>query len=205
MPKQTFFNLNEEKRQALIDAAKKEFSRVSIYDASISNIVKTAKISRGSFYQYFEDKEDIFFYLLNEDAKRRHEHFITFLKKYDGDIFETMIAIFQVSLEYSQDQGKNDFIRNAFLNMNYKIENTFAKLLTKDTFNKRYAEIFKLINTEKLNVSSEEELYHFLEITVAVTFHNLVQSYAKELPIEEAMENYTAELSLLKRGLIKSP
>ncbi|MFD2923276.1 TetR/AcrR family transcriptional regulator [Halobacillus naozhouensis] len=203
MPKQTFYNLKGEKRQALLDAAKKEFSRVSFYDASISNIVKTAKIPRGSFYQYFEDKEDIFFYLLNEDAKRRHEHFITFLKKYDGDIFATMIAIFQVSLEYSQDQGKNDFIRNAFLNMNYKIENTFAKFLTDETVNNRYEEIFQLVSTKKLNVSSEEELFHLLEIIVAVTFHNLVQSYAKELPIEKAIENYTAELNLLKKGLLR--
>ncbi|MFK4998922.1 TetR/AcrR family transcriptional regulator [Bacillus sp. N9] len=32
----------------------------------MANIVKEAGIPRGSFYQYFEDKEDAFFYLLNE-------------------------------------------------------------------------------------------------------------------------------------------
>ncbi|UOR10398.1 TetR/AcrR family transcriptional regulator [Halobacillus amylolyticus] len=202
MPKQTFFNLKEEKRQTLIDAAKKEFSRVSLYDASISNILKTAGIPRGSFYQYFEDKEDIFFYLLNEDAKERHEHFVSYLKKYEGDLFETMTGLFQDALEYSQDRGKNDFIRNAILNMNYKIENTFAKVLSEETFSNRYTEIYHLVDTKKLNITSEQELFHVLQIIVAVTMQNLVQSFARDLPIDAAMKNYTVELGLLKKGLL---
>ncbi|UOQ91721.1 TetR/AcrR family transcriptional regulator [Halobacillus shinanisalinarum] len=203
MPKQTFFNLKEEKRQTLIDAAKKEFSRVSLYDASISNILKTSGIPRGSFYQYFEDKEDIFFYLLNEDAKDRHEHFVSYLKNYDGDLFETMKGLFQSALEHSQERGKNDFIRNAILNMNYKIENTFAKVLNEETFSNRYMEVYHLVNTKNLNISSERELFHVLQIIVAVTMHNLVHSFARDLPIETAVKNYTTELDLLKKGLCK--
>ncbi|WP_225350832.1 TetR/AcrR family transcriptional regulator [Lacticaseibacillus camelliae] len=63
MPKPTFFRLAETKRKRLIKAAYDEFSRASFQDASISNIIKEAGIPRGSFYQYFEDKSDIFFLL----------------------------------------------------------------------------------------------------------------------------------------------
>ncbi|MCU5751761.1 TetR/AcrR family transcriptional regulator, partial [Bacillus cereus] len=70
MPKQTFFNLEREKKELLIQAAMKEFSRVPLFEASISNIIKDAGIPRGSFYQYFEDKEDVFFFLLNDHSKR---------------------------------------------------------------------------------------------------------------------------------------
>ena len=62
VPKPTFLNLSKEKQELLITAAKKEFSRVPLNGASISNIIKDAGIPRGSFYQYFEDKEDIFFF-----------------------------------------------------------------------------------------------------------------------------------------------
>ena len=57
MPKSTFFNLNEEKRIKIEKALKTEFSRGSFEEASVSNIVTNAQIPRGSFYQYFEDKE----------------------------------------------------------------------------------------------------------------------------------------------------
>ena len=59
MPKETFLKLPEEKKNKIIKAAKKEFERVPLEQASIKNIVEDAEISRGSFYQYFESKEDL--------------------------------------------------------------------------------------------------------------------------------------------------
>lgn len=59
VPKETFFNLAEEKKEKIINAAKKEFKRVPLEQASIKNIVEDAGIARGSFYQYFESKEDL--------------------------------------------------------------------------------------------------------------------------------------------------
>lgn len=69
MPKDTFLNLSEDKKNKIINAAKKEFSRVPIEEASIKNIVEEAEIARGSFYQYFESKEDLLKYILNSKAK----------------------------------------------------------------------------------------------------------------------------------------
>jgi AcrR family transcriptional regulator len=65
MPKETFFNLPEEKRQRLIDLAIEEFAAHDYRLASISRIVARAGIAKGSFYQYFEDKRDLFLYLLD--------------------------------------------------------------------------------------------------------------------------------------------
>ncbi|WP_240452190.1 TetR/AcrR family transcriptional regulator [Virgibacillus sp. YIM 98842] len=61
MPKQTFFNLPEDKKTILLDAVEKEFSRVPLFEASVANMVQDAGIPRGSFYQYFDNKEDAFF------------------------------------------------------------------------------------------------------------------------------------------------
>ena len=59
MPKETFVKLPEEKKDKIIKAAKKEFARVPFEQTSIKNIVEDADIARGSFYQYFESKEDL--------------------------------------------------------------------------------------------------------------------------------------------------
>ena len=65
MPTPTFFRLPEEKRARLTQAAWQEFSSVRFSEASINRIVRAAQIPRGSFYQYFADKDDLFFYLLD--------------------------------------------------------------------------------------------------------------------------------------------
>ena len=69
MPKETFLKLPEEKKNKIIKAAKKEFERVPFEQTSIKNIVEDAEIARGSFYQYFESKEDLLKYILNSKAK----------------------------------------------------------------------------------------------------------------------------------------
>jgi len=64
VPSETFFRLPEEKRQRLMDAAWEEFTTVRFSDASINKIIRSANIPRGSFYQYFTDKDDLFSYLV---------------------------------------------------------------------------------------------------------------------------------------------
>ena len=64
MPTSTFFRLPEEKRDRLIEACWAEMTRVRFTEISISRIITAARIPRGSFYQYFTDKEDLVRYLL---------------------------------------------------------------------------------------------------------------------------------------------
>src|SRR5690606_26935268 len=71
MPTETFFNLPEEKRQRIIEAAIDEFSRYSFHKARVTAIADNAGIAKGSFYQYFEDKKDLYKYLMETIAKKK--------------------------------------------------------------------------------------------------------------------------------------
>lgn len=66
MPKQTFFNLPDDKRERIAELAVEEFSERPYAKASISRIVERAGIAKGSFYQYFEDKLDLYRWLMFE-------------------------------------------------------------------------------------------------------------------------------------------
>ncbi|MDR1536550.1 MAG: TetR/AcrR family transcriptional regulator [Clostridiales bacterium] len=70
MPRETFYKLKDEKKQRIFYAAVQEFSKCSFSEASLNQIVKTAKIPWGSFYQYFENKEDIFSYVIETIMKK---------------------------------------------------------------------------------------------------------------------------------------
>jgi len=75
VPKQTFLNLPEEKRETIINAAVEEFAQYGLESASINRIVKNSGIAKGSFYQYFEDKMDVFKYLLDVLSNEKMEFF----------------------------------------------------------------------------------------------------------------------------------
>jgi len=75
MPKQTFLNLPEEKRQTITNTAIDEFAAFGFEASSINRIVTNSGISKGSFYQYFEDKMDVFRYLMDMLANEKIEFF----------------------------------------------------------------------------------------------------------------------------------
>lgn len=202
LPKQTFFQIPKEKQDTLIQAAKEEFSRVPLHEASIANIVKSAGIPRGSFYQYFEDKEDLFYYLTNQLIQRNNERFITILKDKNGDIFEAFIELFQLVIKNQREQEYKNFFKNVFLNMNYKLENKLADHMYENK-KKQYQNILALINRDQLNIKDEGELRQVVKILRAITSQNFVQVFGQDLTNEEALNNYMAQIELLKRGLCK--
>jgi len=71
MPKGTFSNLPEVKRRRIIDAALEEFSANSYGRASLTRITRQAGIAKGSMYQYFDDKFDLYCYLLRLAGERK--------------------------------------------------------------------------------------------------------------------------------------
>jgi TetR/AcrR family transcriptional regulator len=64
MPKATFFNLPKAKRARIAELAVEEFSERPYNEASISRIVARAGIAKGSFYQYFENKLELYRWLV---------------------------------------------------------------------------------------------------------------------------------------------
>lgn len=195
--------MSQDKQNTLILAAKKEFSRVPLHEASIANIIKEAGIPRGSFYQYFEGKEDLYYHLLTKLSQKNADKFIVLIKEENGDLFEAFIGLFYFMVRNRKNQENGNFFRNTFLNMNYKMENTLANNLYEENMRNQHISMFRFINRDNLNISDEQEFQHILKIIISVTFHNLIQVFVKDLTDEEALEDYRAQIELLKKGLGK--
>lgn len=91
---ETFLRLPEEKRRRFLDAAWEEFTAARFTDVSINQIVRRAGIPRGSFYQYFAGKDDLFAYLLEEVRAHVQEEYRRVLKANGGDIFQAQLDCF---------------------------------------------------------------------------------------------------------------
>lgn len=92
MPKQTFLNLPQEKRTAIINASVDEFAAYGFEAASINRIVANSGISKGSFYQYFEDKADVFKTLVDVVAKEKE---VFFKDKHPPDSLQSVFGYFR--------------------------------------------------------------------------------------------------------------
>jgi AcrR family transcriptional regulator len=105
VPKDTFYNLSEAKKRRIFDAAVQEFSTRRFSEASINQIVKAAGIPRGSFYQYFSDKEDIFRYMFEEIVREKREIILRAdVLDPDADVFDICIQTTKASLEWGRSK-----------------------------------------------------------------------------------------------------
>jgi len=94
VPSSTFLNLPAEKQEKLLEAATREFSHRPFNEASINQIIKEAGIPRGSFYMYFQDKEDLFRYLLKGYVDQLFMLLEEFLLRNGGDIFQALLDLY---------------------------------------------------------------------------------------------------------------
>jgi AcrR family transcriptional regulator len=76
MPTRTFFDLPAERRDRLVREAIQEFSDRPYAEASLSQIAQRSRIAKGSFYQYFADKLDLYRWLVTEEAPRHKREFL---------------------------------------------------------------------------------------------------------------------------------
>lgn len=107
IPKETFFNLPEEKRQKILDIAIEEFADNPYQAVSITRIVDRVGIAKGSFYQYFEDKKDLYLYLIELFAQEKAE-FAQSIPPPDSDagVFEFIRYLGQVGTSFELSNPK---------------------------------------------------------------------------------------------------
>jgi AcrR family transcriptional regulator len=86
MPKETFFNLNEEKQEKVMRSAISEFLKHGFEKGNIGDIAKNAGVAKGSIYQYFENKRELFLYSVKWSTQLMMKKYSKYMVVTDKDI-----------------------------------------------------------------------------------------------------------------------
>lgn len=104
MPKPTFFNLSHDKRKHIFEHALQEFAAHPYEGASLSEIVSNAKIAKGSMYQYFVDKKDLYKYVVHQVYRHKRDYMQSVWSKKDTlDFFALVTLYYQQSWHYARE------------------------------------------------------------------------------------------------------
>jgi len=108
LPKATFFNLPREKQEHIFRHAVQEFALHPYEQASLTEIVNQAGIAKGSMYQYFEDKKDLYKYVVDKvyQHKRKFLQPVWALKD-NVDFFEFASMYYRRSWHYARQHPEH--------------------------------------------------------------------------------------------------
>ncbi|MBE7727413.1 MAG: TetR/AcrR family transcriptional regulator [Enterocloster citroniae] len=96
MPTERFDKLPEQKKIRISDAISEEFGRGQTGEIHITQIARSARVSRGSLYSYFRSKEDMLSFSLHQTQRFIWDTNKEILREKDGDYWEML----ETSLRY---------------------------------------------------------------------------------------------------------
>ena len=198
MPKETFLKLSKEKQQKVINAAKKEFARAPIENVSIKNIVEEADIARGSFYQYFESKEDLLIYILRENSEKLNTKLKDKVKETNGDIFKLYIFLYDSMIEEFTNNPDQELFKQIFINLKSSDENVFD--LVRKTKPQDIIEYYEQINKNNLKIENHEDLVIICDMLNVITRRALIKNF-KNKSKEDCRKMFLKEIEYLKYGI----
>ena len=202
MPTQRFLNLRPEKQQVILAAAANEFSRTSYTAASINQIIKEAGISRGSFYTYFEDKDDLMCYMLQGFGAHFRRRVFEILKEENGNLFAVPCRLLKEIMEEEQDTAYKLY-RNILTDMNVVSQNHFfgvkGFLLQDEGFLRLLDELREAGNREKLP-DTWESLACVVELCILIFLKGLTMHYKELTSREEILQITETEMKILEQG-----
>ena len=87
MPRSTWENLDSARRERVLLAAMAEFGRHGYSGGSLNVIAREAGVAKGSLFQYFDDKFDLFAYVAEQTSLTVYAAMVPYLDRDDGTPF----------------------------------------------------------------------------------------------------------------------
>lgn len=177
MPKNTFYNLPNEKKERIFEAAIDEFSHNHYEKITIDNIVQKSEISKGSFYQYFINKDDLYVFLFNEIGNEKR-HILENVKKNIKrlDFKSYIMLLLEEGVRFENEDIKLVKLKDKFLN---ECPQEIRKEILNNEFPKSYSlltEVIKLYIKKgelKTNLDIESVAYIITQCMVNLEFYNI--------------------------------
>ena len=209
MPTERFYRLPEAKKQVIRQAAIKEFARVPFEKASINQIIQNADISRGSFYTYFEDKQDVVRYIFEDNARQMQECCERELDKNDGNLFDMLEWLFEFTIRKLEESKEMvQLVRNV---CSYQ-ENTramgfeigYRPPMGSPGKEKTTQWLAKRIRMERFARRSEEELDVVLQLGVTSLILAVRFYYEQPDQLDQIRKRYLDSLEVIKQKSIEN-
>ena len=202
MIKPTFYNLSDDKRKRVLQAILEEFADTDSEKISINRIIKRANISRGSFYQYFDDKVDLvevlFLTLVDMNIKDAYRA----LSESGGDIFALYNSFLEILFRLSKDEFYNNIMRNLCRSM-YSTDSLVAEYVqTRCRGFEELNQLAQCVNRSKLRFSTDEEMVALHQIFVAVLRDCANRLYVLDVSAAVLKSDFDRKIEIIKYGAL---
>lgn len=219
MPLKTFFNLQQARQQQILDVAFREFALNEYQTASLGNIIKELGIAKGSFYRYFRDKKDLYFYLIDYAENLRMKQLEGLLKSSCNDFYSILTENFAMKVkfdlehpvysgfQYNLTQEKNnEEIGNIQLRMKQKVRDLVMHIMQPFISKGEFRTDIPPEDLAYMVVQMQWGMFDYLEMKYGISFRENVKNGKPvfSIPEEQIIADVRRMASLILSGIKQS-
>ncbi|WP_030169680.1 TetR/AcrR family transcriptional regulator [Spirillospora albida] len=139
MPTSTWFRLNVDKRERVLEVAMREFGEHGYSTGSLNTIAREAGIAKGSLFQYFNDKLEFFAFVCDEASRRTREEMERRISRLEFDQpFDEWL--FDVLCDWTEFMADHPLERAVTAATNFELDNN-VRSVVRDTANQHYLRV----------------------------------------------------------------
>lgn len=200
MPSTTYYNLPETKKERILEAAKREFSDNGIAKASINKMIKTAEISRGSFYMYFSDKYDLVSLVIEDFWKLFVGKIFELAKETHGSLNEMILGIFDFIFIQTRNKENCQLIKQVFVYLASEAIDNHEDRILRRLEKEPLTRFIHLLDMDQFASGDTDYVTDTVQVAFAVLHHVVNRTIVGEIEYEEAKQKLKNYLNIIETG-----
>jgi AcrR family transcriptional regulator len=183
----------EARREAILDAAARIFSRKSFFEATLEEIATEAELAKGTLYNYYKDKPDIFASLMARGQREFQENLEQSIGQ-GGGLEATLRRIFEMSLRSVSD---HKYMFRMIMTAGEHLSENFRSQMMKswqeqlDIAAGKVAAAFSAMPETRRLTPEERMTGAYLVLASIRSLHQRQMMETRVKPISEEVEQYT--------------
>lgn len=197
MPKETFFNISEEKQQWILEILLDKFYDRHISQVKVSEIVEAMGMSRGAFYKYFQDLEDAYTFSVRNYSNRVHGDIIASINR-NRDHFFLGIEEY---LAWCGKLNKDSSYWRSIKLLTRANDLGSAKRSNDQGDTSMVEQWLDLLKINQIVMATTEEAISFLYFVMALVMNSLTDYMVNQWTAEELVEDFRYKVKWLEIGI----
>ena len=166
--------------------------------------IKEAEISRGSFYTYFEDKDDLMRYMLRGFRDTLRKKVFEFLEEENGNPFRLCIRLLKDWIKTGSERITFQIHRNLLADLSVTGQNQMFGIrgfLMKDELYKSFVEeLYNRLDKDRYPTTIET-LCYIVDMAIMILIKSMAMYYQNPSEKETIIQVLTEEMTILERGM----
>ena len=199
----SFYNLKDKKKDSILHAVSSCLRKTSYDNLSVNDIVIEADISRGSFYNYFVDKNDAIVTLVESKLKKYFDKYVEAIKDSNNDLFKGTKKLYYEIKDILEDEINITIMRN----MKFFME-IISQALHSNNHKKNIKDFadWLLANTNegKTVLKQKSKMLNVIDMILTLIMESIFIQIQMKADHEMNVNNFDFKLDIIKNGIINS-